>query len=214
MAARNHHSRSRHHRNDRHRPDHRHRYHHYLALGLLQLILCAPAVAEEGETNNVARPQAAATSNNTNQSVQINQQGQSSRQYFGNGVSCNGATLNVTPFYMGNDTIPYDHESYVRSNNWGIQFGVVVPLDGSISEMCKNLVKRQLERERLSYELTRASQCAKLLETGYTIRPDSDLSVLCSHVVSIEAWRRTQPDSSPVLLQSSSKPSSSPASKP
>lgn len=214
MAARNHNSCSRHHRDDRHRPHHRRRYHYYVALGLLQLIFCAPAVAEEGETNNVARPQAAATSNNTNQSVQINQQGQSSRQYFGNGVSCNGATLNVTPFYMGNDTIPYDHESYVRSNNWGIQFGVVVPLDGSISEMCKNLVQRQLERERLSYELTRATQCAKLLETGYTIRPDSDLSVLCSHVVSIEAWRQTQPDSSPVLLQSSSKPSSSPASKP
>ena len=49
---------------------------------------------------------------------------------------------------MGNDTIPYDHESYVRSNNWGIQFGVVVPLDGSISEMCKNLVKRQLRIAR------------------------------------------------------------------
>ena len=67
---------------------------------------------------------------------------------------------------MGNDTIPYDHESYVRSNNWGIQFGVVVPLDGSISEMCNNLVKPPLERESLSYELTRASQRAKSLETG------------------------------------------------
>lgn len=214
MAARNHNPLSRLDRDDRHRPNHRRRHYNYLALGLLQLVLCAPVFAEEGETNNVARPTAAATSNNTNQSVQINQQGQSGRQNFGNGVSCNGATLNVTPFYMGNDTVPYAPESYVRSNNWGIQFGVVVPLDGSISEMCKNLVKRQLERERLSYELTRASQCAKLLETGYTIRPDSELSVLCNHVVSIEAWRQTRPESSPSLLQPSSGSSSSPASKP
>lgn len=214
MAAGNHYSACRHHRNDRHQPHHRHKLHHYFLVGFLQLILCVPVAAEEGETNNVARPQAAATSNNTNQSVQINQQGQSSRQHFGNGVSCNGATMNITPFYLGNDTIPYDHESYVRSNNWGLQLGVVLPLDGSISEMCKNLVRRQLERERLSYELTRATQCAKLLETGYTIRPDSDLSVLCSHVVSIDAWRQIQPESSPVLLQSSSESSSSPASKP
>ena len=214
MAARNHDPRSRHHRDDRYRPHHRHRYHYYLAVGLLQLILCVPAVAEEGETNNVARPQAAATSNNTNQSVQINQQGQSSRQYFGKGMSCNGATMNITPFYMGNDTIPFDHESYVRSNNWGIQFGVVIPLDGRLTEMCKNLVRRQLERERLSYELTRAQECAKLLEKGYTIRPDSDLSVLCSHVVSIEAWRQTQPDSSPALLRPFSKQKSKQVSKP
>ena len=129
-------------------------------------------------------------------------------------MSCNGATMNVTPFYMGNDTIPYSHESYVRSNNWGIQFGVVVPLDGRLTEMCKNLVRRQLERERLSYELTRAQECAKLLDKGYTIRPDSELSVLCSHVVSIEAWRQTQPGSSPALLRSSSKQQSKQVSKP
>ena len=114
-----------------------------------------------------ARPQAAATSNNTNQSVQINQRGSSSRQYFGNNVSCNGPTLNITPFYMGNDTIS---ESYVRSNNYGIQFGIVMPLDGSITRMCKELVTRTLERERLSFELTRLKECSKLLELGYTIR--------------------------------------------
>ena len=54
----------------------------------------------------------------------------------------------------------------------------------------------------------------KLLELGYTIRPDSDLYVLCGHVVSISAWRRSQPASSPVILQDASKPSSLQASKP
>ena len=70
---------------------------------------------------------------------------------------------------MGNDTIS---ESYVRSNNYGIQFGIVMPLDKSITRMCKELVTRTLERERLSFELTRLKECSKLLELGYTIRPD------------------------------------------
>lgn len=130
-------------------------------------------------------------------------------------MSCNGATFNVTPFYLGNDSIG---DPYTRSNNWGIQAGVTVPLDGSITEMCKQMVRRKLEKERLDYELVRALRCAELIDKGYTIRPDHPLGgALCSHVVSIEAWRLTQKDSPtapPLLLPVSSKQSSSPASKP
>ena len=162
----------------------------------------------------VSKPQAAATSNNTNQSVQFNNNGAPSRQNFGSGVSCNGSTLNVTPFYLGNDTIPYDSESYVRSNNWGIQFGFAIPLDGSITELCKDLVRRQLQRERMDYELVRATRCAKLMEMGYTFRPDSAMYIACADVVAISAWRRFQPESSPVILQDASTPASSQASKP
>ena len=163
---------------------------------------------------STAQPQAAATSNNTNQSVQINQSGSSSRQQFGGGLSCNGATFNVTPFYLGNDSIA---GSYQRSNNWGIQAGVTVPLDGSITEMCKKMASRRLEKERLDYELVRALKCAELIDKGYTFRPDHPLFVVCEHVVSIEAWRLTQKGSStapPLLLPVSSKQSSSPVSKP
>jgi hypothetical protein len=170
-------------------------------------------VLAEGETTNVAQPTAAATSNNTNQSVQINQNGATARQSFGSGVNCSGPSVNVTTFALGNETLPSRENSYVRAGNYGVQLGIVMPLDGSITEMCKDLVRRQLERERLSYELTRAVKCSQLLEKGYTIRPDSDLHMLCGHVVSISAWRQTQPESSPVLLQDASKPSSSKASK-
>lgn len=102
----------------------------------------------------------------------------------------------------------------MRSGNYGVQVGFSVPLDGSITEMCKDLVRRQLERERLSYELSRAVKCSELLDKGYTIRPDSDLHVLCGHIVSISAWRRTQQEASPVILQDSSAPSLSKASTP
>jgi hypothetical protein len=146
--------------------------------------------------------------------VQINQTSAVSRQSFGSGVNCSGPSFNATTFALGNETLPYDPEGYVRSGNYGVQLGFSVPLDGSITEMCKDLVRRQLERERLSYELSRAVKCSELLDKGYTIRPDSDLYVLCGHIVSISAWRRTQQEASPVILQDSSVPSSSQASKP
>jgi len=163
------------------------------------------------EVSGVAQPQAAATSNNTNQSVQINQNGTQSRQSFGGGLSCNGPTFNVTPFYMGNDSLA---SSYTRGNNWGIQFGVTAPLDGSITEMCKEAIRRKLEKERLDYEIVRALKCAQLLDLGYTIRPDSALHVLCGHVVATEAWLQIQPQADSVRLQSSSVQSSLPASSP
>lgn len=121
-------------------------------------------------------------------------------------MSCNGPTFNVTPFYLGNDSIS---SSYNRSNNWGIQFGITAPLDGSITEMCKEAIRRKLEKERLDYELVRAIRCSELLEKGYTIRPDSELNVLCGHVVATEAWLQIQPEADSVRLQSSSTQSSS-----
>ena len=161
--------------------------------------------------SGVAQPQAAATSNNTNQSVQINQNGTQSRQSFGGGLSCNGPTFNVTPFYMGNDS---HASSYTRGNNWGIQFGITAPLDGSITEMCKEAIRRKLEKERLDYEIVRALKCAQLPDLGYSIRPDSNLYVLCGHVVATEAWLQIQPGADDVRLQSSSVQTSSPASEP
>ena len=129
-------------------------------------------------------------------------------------MNCSGPSFNATTFALGNETLPNDPEGYVRSGNYGVQLGFSIPLDGSITEMCKDLVRRQLERERLSYELSRAVKCSELLDKGYTIRPDSDLHVLCGHVVSISAWRRTQQQSPSVQLQDSSLSFSSKASTP
>ena len=91
--------------------------HHYLAVGLLSV---SPAFATEDPTvQNSSNPVAAATGNVTNQAVQFQNNGAPSRQYFANNVSCNGATMQFSPFYMGNDTIPYETSGYVRSNNFG-----------------------------------------------------------------------------------------------
>ena len=112
VDLRDHRTQRRHHRNDRHRPHNRNRIHYYYALCLCAVSLGGAVNATE--VSNVAGPQAAATSNNTNTSMQINNNGAPSRQHMGKGISCNGPTLNVTPFYLGADTHTND---YTRSGN-------------------------------------------------------------------------------------------------
>lgn len=161
--------------------------------------------AHAADVNNVAGPSAGATANNTNQQVQINNNGAPSRQHFGRGVSCNGATLNVTPFYMGNDTISGE---YTRSNNWGLQIGIAAPLDGSITELCKDAARKRNYKERLDAVLVRALKCAELADMGYMFRPGTDSYAICSDVISIAAFQKFQGQDDRVLLQDASHQSS------
>ena len=128
----------------------------------------------------------------------------------GKGISCNGPTLNVTPFYLGADTHTND---YTRSGNWGIQFGIAAPLDGSISEMCKELARQRIYKEKLDSLLVRAKECANLYDLGYMFDPKSELASLCSGVVSIAAYQKFQAQDDPVALQDASYQSSSQALK-
>ena len=128
----------------------------------------------------------------------------------GKSVSCNGATLNATPFYLGADTHTND---YTRSGNWGIQFGIAVPLDGSITEMCKELARQRIYKEKLDSLLVRAKECAALYDLGYMFDPKSELASLCSGVVSIAAYQKFQAQDDHVALQDASYKSSSQALK-
>ena len=104
------------------------KYCYYFLIGLLTV---NPAFANEEPTvQNSSNPVAAATGNVTNQAVQFQNNGAPSRQYFAANSSCNGTTMQFSPFYMGNDTIPNDSSGYVRSNNFGLQLNFSVPLDG------------------------------------------------------------------------------------
>ena len=128
---------------------------------------------------------AAATGNVTNQAVQFQNNGAPSRQYFGGNNSCNGATMQFSPFYMGNDTVPYQYDSYVKSNNWGAQLNFSVPLDGGMIERCKSIAKRHEEKMQLDYELVRAIKCTEIMRVGFTFRPGSRVDSLCSDIVPI-----------------------------
>lgn len=121
----------------------------------------------------------------TNQNVNIQNSGAPSRQYFAANSNCNGATLQATPFYMGNDSIPFQSDGYVRNNNYGLQVSVNIPLDGSMVELCKSIARRHEQKMRLDYELVRALKCTEIMKTGFTFRPGSRVEVLCHDIVPI-----------------------------
>ena len=157
--------------------------HYYLAIGLLSV---SPAFANnDPKVQNTSNPVAAATGNVTNQAVQFQNNGAPSRQYFASNVSCNGPTMQLSPFYMGNDTIPHETTGYVRSNNFGMQVNFSVPLDFGMIDLCKSLAKKHEQKLRLDYELVRALKCTEIMKTGFTFRPGSRVEVLCHDIVPI-----------------------------
>jgi|TARA_R100000027_G_scaffold54797_1_gene43865 hypothetical protein len=93
--------------------------------------------------------------------------------------------MQFSPFYMGNDTVPYESNGYVKSNNWGAQLNFSVPLDGSMVELCKSIARKHEQKLRLDYELVRALKCTEIMRKGFTFRPGSRVEVLCHDVVPI-----------------------------
>jgi hypothetical protein len=182
MVTRDHHPRCRSRRDNRHHRNYRFNLYYYLALYLLAV---TPAYAEDPKVQNTSNPVAAATGNVTNQAVQFQNNGAPSRQIFGANNSCNGATMTFSPFYMGNDTIPYEADGYVRSNNYGMQMSFMIPLDGSMIEQCKQIARRHEQKMRLQYELTRALKCTEIMKAGFTFRPGSRVEVICHDIVPI-----------------------------
>ena len=158
-------------------------FYYYFLVGLLSV---NPAFAnEQPKVQNTSNPVAAATGNVTNQAVQFQNNGAPSRQYFAANNSCNGTTMQFSPFYMGNDTIPYENTGYVRSNNYGVQLNFSVPLDGGMIETCKAIARKHEQKMRLDYELVRALKCTEIMKAGFTFRPGSRVEVLCHDIVPI-----------------------------
>ena len=173
-------------RDHRRQFDHRNHpasFYHYFLVGVLAI--GSPVRAEDPKVQNTSNPVAAATGNVTNQAVQFQNNGAPSRQYFASSNSCNGTTMQFSPFYMGNDTVPFEDESYVKSNNWGVQLNFSVPLDGGMVETCKAIARRHEQKMRLDYELVRALKCTEIMKAGFTFRPGSRVEVLCNDIVPI-----------------------------
>ena len=159
-------------------------FYYYFFVGLLTV--GSPVYAgEDPKVQNTSNPVAAATGNVTNQAVQFQNNGAPSRQYFASNNSCNGTTLQFSPYYLGNDTVPFENSGYVKSNNWGAQISVSVPLDGGMIETCKSIARKHEQKMRLDYELVRALKCTEIMKTGFTFRPGSRVEVLCNDIVPI-----------------------------
>ena len=170
--------------NRRHHNYRRHRHYFYYHV-LVYLLAVGPAYAEEPRVQNTSNPVAAATGNVTNQAVQFQNNGAPSRQYFAAGNSCNGPTMTLSPFMMGNETRPVDPEGYVKNANWGAQVNFMIPLDSEMIERCKGIARRHEEKMRLNYELIRAGKCAELMQKGFTFRPGARVGPWCNDRVPI-----------------------------
>ena len=173
-------------RNNNNRQNYRNRFYYQL---LLYLCTIGTPVFAEGEDTNVSNPVAAATGNVTNQAIQFQNNGSSSRQIYGPNIQCNGSTMTFSPFYMGNHSKPFDEfmqpSSYTIAENWGFQVNFMIPLDKEGYKQCKQMAERYEEKMRLEYELTRAHKCAELMQKGFMIRPGTDMYVLCQDIVPI-----------------------------
>ena len=175
----------------------RKRNRHYFYYGILVSLLSVTPV--RAETDNVANPVAAATGNVTNQAVQFQNNGAPSRQHYGPNISCNGATMTFSPFYMGNHTKPWDIDedgmkpsSYTMAENWGGQINFMVPLDREGLNRCRSMAARQEEKMRLDYELVRVLKCAELQQKGFMLKPYTRVSDMCGDVIPIKTWEKAK----------------------
>ena len=95
--------------------------------------------------------------------------------------------MTFSPFYMGNDTQPFDEEGYVISENWGFQVNFMVPLNRNLTKQCERMAESKIQKDRLDYELVRALKCAELMQKGFTLRPGSRVAHMCNDVVPIQS---------------------------
>ena len=98
-------------------------------------------------------------------------QGPYAMNTFGGGVSCQGPTMSVAPFALGNFNGSQDPAAYqTHSGNFGISMGFNFPLDGSLQELCKESSRVEISRQ-------------KAIKNGITFHPDSPYHKICADVV-------------------------------
>jgi len=173
------------------RQENHRRFSNKLYISLYSIVFAGSALAQSAPSNtNIAGPSASATGNVTNQAVQV-LQGPYAVNTFGNGVSCQGPTMSLAPFVLGNTNFsedPANFQSY--SSNAGISMGFNFPLDGSMQELCKARVRVEISRQqaeadkaRLDFELVRLLKCGEAIKSGITYHPTSPYYKICADVV-------------------------------
>jgi len=174
------------------RSNYRNRIKNKLGICLYAVALyVSPAVAQTAPSNtNIAGPTASATGNVTNQAVQV-LQGPYAVNTYGAGVSCQGPTMSLSPFVMGNINGNQDPTTYqTQSANAGFSMGFNFPLDGGLTELCKARARVEIARQqaeadkaRLDFELVRLLKCGEAKKAGVDFHPNSPWAKTCSDIV-------------------------------
>ena len=194
---------------------------HTIASALVLTVSVTPVYAEgDVAVTAVAKPQATSTGSVTNQAVQV-LQGPYVTNSYGGGVSCQGPTFNLTPFYTTTHSGQRPYEEFANldndpttplertgqkdnfSGNFGISGTISIPLDGGLQERCKaaaevwtNRQRAETDKARLDFELVRLLRCGEAMKAGIHFNPQSPYAKVCSDVVVVPANVRTAPVSS------------------
>lgn len=177
-------------------------------LRLLCIFLFAlpTAVRAEGDTpvTAIANPQATSSGSVTNQAVQV-LQGPYATNSYGGGVTCQGPTLNITPFLSSSVSGQWPYQKYTtfedgtrgptgQKNSWafnpGISLTVSVPLDAQLQDQCKQAAathtarqQAEADKARLDFELVRLLRCGEAIKAGIYFHPSSPYAKICSDVI-------------------------------
>jgi hypothetical protein len=165
----------------------------YTVTGILLLTLAGSTKgkAQQAPSNtNIAGPSASATGNVTNQAVQV-LQGPYSTNSYGGGVACQGPTMSLAPFVLGNTNFSRDPETFQSyTANGGFTLGFNFPLDNSLQEICKERARVEIKRQnaeadkaRLDFELVRLLKCGEALKAGISFSSLSPYAKVCEDVV-------------------------------
>ena len=165
------------------------------ALLLACLCLASNKVKAEGDTDVVAQPNAVGNSSIINQNMNINN-GMTGKQQFGNLV-CSQPTMAITPFYTGNDA--QGEETYNINEGWGVQMSFMIPLGDNqtcneLSKVKLDLAKEELDKQVHDKQLVRVLKCSQLHASGYMINPESKFAYICSDVINIRTYVKTNPE--------------------
>ena len=191
------------------------RLHNLFAVGVYSVVaLAAPALAQQTapSNTNIAGPTASATGNVTNQAVQV-LQGPYPTMTYGNGVSCAGPSLSVTPFVMGSTSWNDDPTQFPGYNaNTGVSVGFNMPLDGSLTQLCRDRVAVEIARiqaladkDRLDFELVRLLRCSEAMKGGFTFHPNSPYASICADIIPINTYNQIVMGQSETIISESQR---------
>ena len=159
----------------------------------LTLLAFPAATLAQGQPSvtAIANPQATSSGSVVNQAVQV-MQGPYTTNSYGNGVQCQGPTLNITPFinqsYSGSwhDGDPIN--TYAISP--GASLTVSIPLDRQLQDLCKDAARNvaarsqvETDKARLDFELVRLIRCGEAMRAGVMFHPESPYAAVCADVV-------------------------------
>ena len=166
-------------------------------ISALSLSTCIPVYATDvGGVSATANPVANSSGSVTNQAIQV-LQGPYITNTYGDGIQCQGATANFTPYIPG-EILYYiptrTGQKSTQNINIGFSATFSIPLDKKAMAQCKEAValhneyrSQLIANKRLDFEIARLKNCGNLKKEGIVFHPNSPYYAVCADVMLINA---------------------------